>query len=377
MPLYYDQHLVSALVFTTICIVCFAYYGSSWFWLLWLFKAADFLPCLLIPFYYLWLQPPGLQLNNAAPANGNAAQLQRGGLQHLPVSPRMLADIFQCLPRVALDVCQLVSRQFRDAVEDARTTLPLYSMRVCLSPFETLVGYDAWIDDVGFVAGHFFTGLRRCDLPYFRNAAIALRTKNPTYVRTSTDMISAFVRWRNLDERNILFTALQCEAYADELVDLFRFTDRLDIRWMHVIYKRSLITPGRDFLSTLFAEARKRSLSTLTVSLASVKAKNCVLNEIIQDQKRPSAERLSVIVPRLKGFRLLRRIAQAYACGKITRPIIIGSDASVSMAELWPENGFLVGEEHSASMGPADRCGPAIMKLHTSGVTNFYVFSLP
>ncbi|KAH7714210.1 hypothetical protein AAVH_18425, partial [Aphelenchoides avenae] len=204
MPLYYDQHFVGALVSTTICIVCFDDYGSSSFWVFWLLKAADFLPHLLISFYYLWLAPPDLQLNNAAPANGNAAQLQRGRLQHLPVSPRMLADIFQCLPRVALDVCQLVSRQFREAVEDARMTLPLYSMRVCLSPFTPLVGYDASIDDVGSVAGHFFTGLRRCDLPFFRNAAIYLRTANAIYARTSTDMISAFVRWLNLDERNIV-----------------------------------------------------------------------------------------------------------------------------------------------------------------------------
>ncbi|KAH7701384.1 hypothetical protein AAVH_31482 [Aphelenchoides avenae] len=88
---------------------------------------------------------------------------------------------------------------------------------------------------------------------------------------------------------------------------------------MHVFYKRSFVTPGCDFLSRVFAKARKRSLSVLTVSLANVEAKNCdvqlqvgfqVLSEIFQDQEQPSAECLSVIVPRLKGFRLLRRVYQ-------------------------------------------------------------------
>ncbi|KAH7712177.1 hypothetical protein AAVH_20483 [Aphelenchoides avenae] len=138
-----------------------------------------------------------------------------------------------------------------------------------------LVEYAASIDDVGSVAGHFFTGLRRCDAPYFRNAAIALRGVNATYARTSTDMISAFVRWLNLYERNVRIANLKCEAYADELEGLFRFADRHDIRSMHVTYKRSLVAPGCDFLSTLFEEARKRQLSQLTVSLANVEAKNC------------------------------------------------------------------------------------------------------
>lgn len=35
-----------------------------------------------------------------------------------------------------------------------------------------------------------------------------------------------------------------------------------------------------------------------------------MLSEIFQDEKRPSAEHLTIIVPRLKGFRLLRRIYQ-------------------------------------------------------------------
>ncbi|KAH7712175.1 hypothetical protein AAVH_20481 [Aphelenchoides avenae] len=249
-----------------------------------------------------------------------------------------------------------------------------------------LVEYAASIVDVGSVTGHFFTGLRRCDSPYFRNAAIALLTRNATYARTSTDMLSAFVRWLNLRERNVRFTDLKCEAYAGELEDLFCFTDRHDIRSMHVFYKRSLVAPGCDFLSTLFAEARKCSLSRLTVSLEFVKAKNCdielqvglqVLSEIFQDQERPSAERLTVIVPRLKGFRLLRRIDQAYARGEITRPLTIGCDASVPLAELWPENGFLVGEENSPQNEPSDGRGPATMQRTTERETNFYEFSLP
>ncbi|KAH7712194.1 hypothetical protein AAVH_20500, partial [Aphelenchoides avenae] len=132
-------------------------------------------------------------------------------------------------------------------------------------------------------------------------------------------MVSAFVRWLNLDERNILFADFGSEAYADELEDLFRFTDRHNIRSLYLIYKRSLVTPGCDFLSTLFAEARKLQLIQLTVAFESAKVKNCamelqvgfqVLSELYQDQERPSAENLTVVVPRLKGFRFLRRIDQ-------------------------------------------------------------------
>ncbi|KAH7712193.1 hypothetical protein AAVH_20499 [Aphelenchoides avenae] len=130
-------------------------------------------------------------------------------------------------------------------------------------------------------------------------------------------MISAFVRWLDVDERNVRFTHLKCEAYADELEDIFRFTDRHDVDSLVVFYKRSLVTPACDFLSRVFEEARKRSLRDLTVSLASAEAKNCnaelqvgleVVRELYQDQERPSAESLTVIVPRLKGFRLLPRI---------------------------------------------------------------------
>ncbi|KAH7712084.1 hypothetical protein AAVH_20574, partial [Aphelenchoides avenae] len=286
-------------------------------------------------------QPPFVQLNNVAPANGNAAQLQHGRLRHLPGLPRMLVDVFQCLPRAALDACQLGSRQFRDAIEDARRTLPLYSMIVLMRPCGILVRYFAFIVHVGSVRGHFFTGLRRCDSPYFRNAAIALRTRSATYARTSTDMISAFVRWLNLDERNIRFTEVQRDVYADELEDLFRFTDQHNIRSLYVIYKRSLVTPGCDFLTTLFEEARKRSLSQLSVSLADVKLQVGfqVLSEIFRDQERPSAEHLTVVVPRLKGFRLVQRIYEACVRGEITRQLTIGCDSSVTMAGLWPERG--------------------------------------
>ncbi|KAH7714332.1 hypothetical protein AAVH_18288 [Aphelenchoides avenae] len=385
MPLYYDWNFMVGLVFT-VAWLWLAEYHSSWFW----FKVAMMSVAnhcwqrLLESAFRDWRQQPVVHLNNAAPANGNAAQLQRGRLRNLPDTRGMLVDVFQCLPRVGLDACQLVSRQFHDAVEDARTTLPLYPTVVSLRPSMLLVEYAASIVDVGSVAGHFFTGLRRCDVPYFRNAAISLRAGNATYARTGTDMISAFVRWLNWDDRNVHFTHLECEAYADELEDLFRFTDRYNIRSMHIFYKRSLVTPGCDFLSMLFGMSRKRQLSRLTVSLAGVKAKNCgvelqvglqVLSEIFQDQERPSAERLSIIVPRLKGFRLLRRIDQAYARGEITRPLTIGCDASVSLPELWPENGFLASEEHSPPNGPAD--ARLTMKLTTDGETNFYEFSLP
>ncbi|KAH7714333.1 hypothetical protein AAVH_18289 [Aphelenchoides avenae] len=245
----------------------------------------------------------------------------------------MLTDVFQCLPRVELDACQLVSRQFRDAIEDARATLPLYPMVVSLRPSMLLVEYAASIVDVGSVTGHFFTGLRRCDTPYFRNAAISLRTRNATYARTSTDMLSAFVRWLNLRERNVRFTDLKCEAYAGELEDLFCFTDRHDIRPMHVFYKRSLVAPGCDFLSMLFGEARK-----------------CT----------PLPGR-----------------TDAYARGEITRPLTIGCDASVPLPELWPENGFLAGEENSPQNGPLDGRGSATMQLTTERETNFYEFSMP
>ncbi|KAH7660494.1 hypothetical protein AAVH_43722, partial [Aphelenchoides avenae] len=60
----------------------------------------------------------------------------------------------------------------------------------------------------------------------------------------------------------------------------------------------------------------------------------------------------------------------AYARGEITRSLTIGCDSSVSLAELWPENGFVVGEEHSTSKRPA------IMKLINQGETNFYQFSV-
>ncbi|KAH7714326.1 hypothetical protein AAVH_18282 [Aphelenchoides avenae] len=388
MPLYYDWHFTGALVSVPvwIWISYLAYYDISRPWLCLLLHVTlglisgccwrDLLPS----FYHEWLEPPDLQLDNAAPAIGNAAQLQRGRFQHVSGLPGMLTDVFQCLPRAGLDACQLVSRLFRDAVEDARTTLPLYMMRVDLRPSTPLVEYTAWIRNVGSVAGHFFTGLRRVDSPYFRNAVIELRADSATYARTSTDMISAFVRWLSLDERNIRFTSVECDVYDGELEGIFRFTDRHDIREMHVFYKRSLNTPGCDFLARVFAEARKRSLGALTVGLTSVKAVNCdmelqmgfqVLSEIFQDQKRPSAERLSVIVPRLKGFRLLQRIDQAYARGEITRPLIIGCDASVPLAELWPENGFLIDEL------PAVRRGPATMRLFHTVVNNYYIFSLP
>ncbi|KAH7713013.1 hypothetical protein AAVH_19624 [Aphelenchoides avenae] len=387
MPLYYDWHFVGALVCIPVWVMCLARNDSFWHWLYWLFiETSCLISCycsrdLLYPFYREWREPPDLQLDNAAPANGSAPHMQRGQLQHLPGLLGMLIDVFRCLPRAGLDACQRVSRQFRDAIEDAATTLAMYPMIVSLSPSMPLVEYTACVDNVGFVAGHFFTSLRRCDWPYFRNAAIDLRVESATYARTSTDMISAFVRWLNLDERNIRFMNLECEAYADELEDIFRFTDRHDIRSMHVIYKRSLLTPGCDFLSTLFAEARKRALSRLTVSLAGVQAKNCdierkvgfqVLSEIFQDQERPSAERLTVIVPRLKGFRLLQRIEQAYERGEITRPLTIGCHSSVSMAELRPGSVFLfiVAAEHSPSRGPA-------LHFNYIGETNLYKFSLP
>ncbi|KAH7712183.1 hypothetical protein AAVH_20489 [Aphelenchoides avenae] len=386
MPLYYDWLFMSTLVGIPVSVTCLACYDISRPWQYWLLMLTSCLIAgccsgyLLHSFYHEWLEPPDLQLDNAAPAIVNAAQLRRGRPQHLTGLTGMLVDVFQCLPRVGLDVCQLVSRQFRDAVEDARTTLPLCSMRVDLRPSTPLVEYTAWIRNVGSVAGHFFMSLRRCDSPYFRNAVLELRAENATYARTSTDMISAFVRWLKLRERNVRIASLECEVYNCELKDLFRFTDRHDIREVHVFYKRSLITPGCDFLSRVFAEARKRSLGALTVGLTSAKAENCdmelqvglqVLSEIFQDQECPSAERLSVIVPRLKGFRLLQRIDQAYARGEITRPLIIGCDASVSIAELWPENGLLI------SGFPANRRGPATMRLYPTVVNNYYIFSPP
>ncbi|KAH7701385.1 hypothetical protein AAVH_31483 [Aphelenchoides avenae] len=401
MPLYYDWHFVGAFVFTPVWM-CLACYDSSWTWLHWLLLVTSWsTSCycsrdLLNSFYHEWLEPPDLQFNNAEPANGNAAQLQRGHLRHFPISPRMLVEVFQCLPRAGLDACQLVSRQFRDAVEDARATLPLYSMLVELSPSTPLVEYTAWVVNVGSVAGDFFTGLRHCDAPYFRNAAIKLRTINATYARTSSDMISAFVRWLNLDERNILFADFGCEAYADELEDLFRFTGRHNIRSLYVIYKRSLVTPGCDFLSTLFVEARKLQLSQLTVAFESAKVKNCVssfprdvamfiytfqgmelqvgfqvLSELYQDQERPSAEDLTIVVPRLKGFRLLRRIDQAYTRGEITRPLTIGFDASIPLAELWPDNDYFVED------GKPPPNGPATMNMKIGDKIAFYEFSLP
>ncbi|KAH7714327.1 hypothetical protein AAVH_18283 [Aphelenchoides avenae] len=383
MPLYYDRYFVGTLVCTPVWAICLTYECSRP-WLRGVIFATSWSTAIyckirvLMPFCREWRQQPVVQFNNAAAANGNAAQLQRGRLRHLPGSPRMLIDVFQCLPRVGLDACQLVSRQFRDAIEDARTTLPLYPMLVQLRPCGILVRYYASIVHVGFVRGHFFMGLRRCDSPYFRNAAIALLTRNATYARTSTEMISAFVRWLDLHERNVRFTDLECGAYTGELEDLFRFTDRHDIREMHVFYKRSLITPGCDFLSRVFAEARKCQLRRLTVSLAGVKAENCdmelqvgfqVLSEILQDQERPSAEHLTVIVPRLKGFRLLPRIYQAYLRGEITRPLKIGCDASVPFSELWP----------GARLNPlagADERRPVTVKHSTDGRTNFTRFFL-
>ncbi|KAH7706815.1 hypothetical protein AAVH_25962 [Aphelenchoides avenae] len=387
MPLYYDGNFACALVCISVSMIILAFYGESfWPWKYWPLLLTSYsipsiycLISLLWPFCHEWRQPPVVQLNNAAPANGNAAQQHRDRLRHVPDSPGMLTDVFQCLPRVGLDACQLVSRQFRDAVEDARTALPLYPMVVALRSFGILVHYTISIVHVGFVTGHFFMSLRRCDSPYIRNAAIVLHSRSATWATTSTDMISAFVRRLNLNERNIHFTELQCNVYAGELENLFRFADRHNIDGLGVIYKRSLVTPGCDFLSRVFAEARKRPLRRLLVSLASAKAENCdtelqvgfqVLSEIFQDQKRPSSKGLGVIVPRLKGFRLLQRIFQAYARGEITRPLTIGCDSSVSLAELWPENSVVVGEEHSASKGPA------IMKLTAHGDINFYQFSV-
>ncbi|KAH7707385.1 hypothetical protein AAVH_25374 [Aphelenchoides avenae] len=383
MPLYYDLNFVGALVGTP-AWVYFVCYENTWPWLYRLLKATSCLiscycSCvLLMPFYHEWRQQPVVQLNNAAPANGNAAQLQLGRLQHLPNLPGMLTDVFQCLPRVGLDACQLVSRQFRDAIEDARTTLPLYPMRVSLRSRGILVSYFASIVRVGSVTGHFFMGLRRCDSPYFRNAAISLRTGNATYARTTTDMISVFVRSLNLNERNIRFTDLKCgEVYAGELEDIFRFTDRHDIRWLYVGYKRSFVGRGCDFLSMYFAEARKRSLNRFTVSLENEAAKNCnmelqvgfrVLSELFQGQERPSAEYLMVIVPRLKGFRLLRRIYQAYERGEITRQLTIGCDSSVPLAELCP----------GAKPNPFGRVDGRIRvttKLAPDGKTTLYKFS--
>ncbi|KAH7715517.1 hypothetical protein AAVH_17097 [Aphelenchoides avenae] len=303
MPLYYDLNCMIMLACALVFMMRHVYYDILWSWLYWLLMATScVLSCYcagdsLAPFYHGWRQQPAVQLNNAAPANGNAAQLQRGRLRHLPGLRRMLADVFQCLPRAGLDAGQLVSRQFRDAIEDSRTTLPLYSMVVSLVGFSScsereathvhaltlcdrpcgiIVRYDASIVDVGSVTGFFFTGLRRCDSLYFRNAVVSLRAQDATYERTSTDMISSLVRGLDLGERNLRFTDLRCEAYADELEDIFRFTDRHDIRSLFVVYKRSLVTPGCDFLSTLFAEARKRQFSQFVVSLASVNAKNCV-----------------------------------------------------------------------------------------------------
>ncbi|KAH7712192.1 hypothetical protein AAVH_20498 [Aphelenchoides avenae] len=140
MPFYYGWHFVGALVCTPVWMGLVWYDYCSWRWLhrpllatselisfycsrVWLMR---------LLFYREWRQLPVVQFNNAVPANGNAAQLQRGRLRHLPGSPRMLIDVFRCLPRVGLDACQLVSRQFRDAVEDVRTTLPLYPMLVSL-----------------------------------------------------------------------------------------------------------------------------------------------------------------------------------------------------------------------------------------------------
>ncbi|KAH7678307.1 hypothetical protein AAVH_41794, partial [Aphelenchoides avenae] len=107
------------------------------------------------------------------------------------------------------------------------------------------------------------------------------------------------------------FQYFEFEAYADELEDIFRLTDRHEIPSLCVTYKRSLVTPGCDFLSKLFTEARKRSLSELIVSLdTELQVGFQLLSEIFQDWERPSAENVVVIVPRLKGFRLLRRVAQ-------------------------------------------------------------------
>ncbi|KAH7712176.1 hypothetical protein AAVH_20482 [Aphelenchoides avenae] len=222
MPLYYDWHAMGALVSTSIWMTCnpiwmvyLTYYDISCSWQYWLLAATSWFISaycsgpLFGSFYYVWREPPDLQLDNAAPANGNETQLQRGRLRHLPNLPGMLTDVFQCLPRVVLDACQLLSRLFRDAVEDARTTLPLHPMRVDLSPSTPLVEYVASIVNVGSVTGQFFTSLRRCDLPYFRNAAIDLCVMDATYARTTTDMISAFVRWLDVDERNVRFTSIR------------------------------------------------------------------------------------------------------------------------------------------------------------------------
>ncbi|KAH7703753.1 hypothetical protein AAVH_29069 [Aphelenchoides avenae] len=163
----------------------------------------------------------------------------------------------------------------------------------------------------------------------------------------------------------------------------FVSTDGHHIASLVVIYKRSLVTPGCGFLSTLFAEARKRSLRRLKVSLASVEAKNCdielqvgfqVLSEILQDQERPSAEHLTVVVSHLKRFGLLHRIQEAYARGEITRPLTIGCDSSISMAELLPDTVFLflIGKELSA-----EGRKQATMTVTFIGGTTFYKFSLP